>query len=44
MTKSVYNKPPTTYQRQVEIVKERNLHVPNEPRALRYMQQIVYIN
>lgn len=42
MTKSVYNKPPTTYQNQVEIVKERNLNVPNEPRALRYMQQIGY--
>ncbi|HZL11563.1 MAG TPA: Abi family protein [Prolixibacteraceae bacterium] len=42
MTKSVYNKPPTTYEQQVEIVKQRGLFVPDEPRAFRYFQQIGY--
>ena len=42
MTKTVYNKIPTTYEDQIAVLRQRGLIIPDESKALRYLQQISY--
>ncbi len=42
MSKSAFTKSPATYQQQVDIIKERGLHIPHNERAIQYLQQIGY--
>jgi abortive infection bacteriophage resistance protein len=37
-----YNKTPTTYSEQIALLKKRGLNIPDEARAIRYLQQISY--
>lgn len=42
MSGKKYNKTPTSYKEQVSLMKKRGLTIPDESRALRYLQQISY--
>lgn len=42
MSKKTYNKIPLSFQEQLELLKERNLIVENEPKAINYLQAISY--
>lgn len=42
MPRKIFNKTPTTYEQQIKLLKDRGLNIPDEPKALRYFQQISY--
>jgi abortive infection bacteriophage resistance protein len=42
MSKKEYNKIPTSYKDQISLLKKRGLSIPDENKALRYLQQISY--
>ena len=42
MKKRIYNKPPKTFQEQLQQLKERNLSVEDDSKALAYLSQISY--
>ena len=42
MIKKVYNKAPLSFQDQIELLKNRNLTIENETKALSYLKEISY--
>lgn len=42
MSKSIFNKAPLSFQDQISLLKSRGLNIPNEPKALSYLQEISY--
>ena len=42
MLKRKYHKIPTTYDEQIALLRNRGLNIPDESKALRYLQQISY--
>jgi len=42
MEKQTYTKPPLSVQEQINLLKSRGLQIPDESRAIRYLQNISY--